>query len=73
MTAKEMQALVAALKEDADDGDSAAMFDLAVAYRDGKGVEMDLAESARWLVKAAEAGNENAKVAVAELRQTFGQ
>ncbi len=51
----------------ADAGNSAAMFKMAIAYRDGNGIEKDLVESARWLVRAAEAGNESAKVAVAEL------
>lgn len=41
-------------------GDTEAMCKLGHAYRDGDGVEKDLAESANWFYKAATAGNVNA-------------
>jgi TPR repeat protein len=41
----------------ADRGDSAAMFDVSLAYEFGRGAPQSNAEAIAWLVKAAEAGH----------------
>ena len=53
------------LVELADQGSVGAARTLATAYRDGRGVEEDYDEAARWLERAAELGDEAARVELA--------
>ncbi len=53
---QEMDALIAKAKE----GDARAQVDLAVRYRDGKGVPKDEATAMQWAHRAADAGNSDA-------------
>ena len=68
------------LKEWAEAGDAEVMCRLAIMYREGGEVARDLAESHRWLEKAAEADYFEAFVPVAEdyrsgcgVEQDYGQ
>lgn len=45
-----------ALRARAEADDSQAMLELAVAYRDGEGIEPDAEEFFEWLQKAADTG-----------------
>lgn len=53
------------LVELADRGSVGAARMLALAYRDGRGVGTDYDEAARWLERAAELGDEAARVELA--------
>ncbi len=46
----------------AEQGESLAMRNLGVCYRDGIGVQKDMAQASLWLTKAAEAGEATAQV-----------
>ena len=48
------------LQNQAAGGDAKAQLDLAIRYRDGKGVNKDDAEAMKWAHKAADAGNAEA-------------
>ncbi len=48
------------LKKRAADGDATAQVDLALCYRDGKGVEKNTAEAMTWAHRAADAGHAEA-------------
>lgn len=56
-----------ALKLSAENQDSVAQFELAKAFRDGKGVEADMVDAVYWFRLAAEAGNADAQCDLAEL------
>ncbi len=49
----------------ADQGSVGAARTLALTYRDGRGVETDYDEAARWVARAAELGDESAHVELA--------
>lgn len=51
----------AALKPLAEKGEADAQFAVARLYHDGKGVEQNLKESARWYARAAEKGHDGAQ------------
>jgi hypothetical protein len=51
----------------AEEGDAKAQFVLGTLYRDGQGVEKDLAETLRWWTKAAELGNVDAQFALGNI------
>ena len=44
------------LMDEADAGNAISQYNLGVCYAKGNGVEVDLAETVRWLRKAAEQG-----------------
>lgn len=48
--------LIPALMEKAEEGNLSAQFILACAYSEGRGTEMNLAESVKWFACAAESG-----------------
>ncbi|MFZ5670808.1 MAG: tetratricopeptide repeat protein [Pseudomonadota bacterium] len=47
---------IARIRSRADQGEAQAMYDLGMAYREGEGVERDLAQAVVWLRKAAQRG-----------------
>lgn len=49
------------LRREAEQGDPHAQVLLGITYRTGKGVPQDLAEAAKWYLKAAEQGEVNAQ------------
>ncbi len=51
----------------AEQGDSEAQFVLGTMYRDGQGVEKDLAETLKWWETAAERGNVDAQFALGNI------
>ncbi len=51
----------------AEQGDTEAQFVLGTMYRDGQGVEKDLAETLKWWEKAAELGNVDAQFALGNI------
>ena len=55
----------------AEKNDPVAIFNLALHYRWGKGLEKDLDKAVELLRKAAELGYENAKTALEELLETL--
>jgi hypothetical protein len=59
-----------ALKLAAQNKDPAAQFELAKAFKDGKGVEADMDEAVHWYRLAADAGNPDAQCDLAELFET---
>ena len=54
----------------AEQGDADGQYDLAVAYRVGRGVPQDYVEALSWYRKAAEQGDSRAQVAVGEAYDT---
>lgn len=54
------QAQLVALQREAASGDVAAQLELAIRYRDGKGIAKNDAEALMWAHKAADAGNADA-------------
>ncbi|MDR6754923.1 localization factor PodJL [Mycoplana sp. BE70] len=46
----------ASLAKSAGDGDSLALFEIGARYTDGRGVSIDMAESAKWYALSAERG-----------------
>ena len=48
----------------AEAGNAAAQYNLGLRYRDGDGVSADLHESEKWLRKAADHRNPEAKLAL---------
>ncbi len=54
------QAMIDTLRTQAAGGDVKAQVDLAVRYRDGKGVAKDDAEAMKWAHRAADSGNAEA-------------
>jgi TPR repeat protein len=59
---KDAVAIVATLREKAEQGDPAAQFNLGLRFRDGSGVPKDDVEAVRWYRKAAEQGYANAQL-----------
>ena len=53
----------------ADQGDAKAQYDLGLLKAKNQGVEKDEKEAVKWYRKAAEQGDEDAKVALKELSQ----
>jgi len=53
---------VGSVRKEAEQGDATAQFELGAAYRNGRGVSQDYAESVRWYRKAAELGNTAAQL-----------
>jgi hypothetical protein len=51
----------------ADRGYTAAEFNLAISYRKGEGVDVDLEEARRWYARAAAKGHEKAASALTKL------
>ena len=58
---------VSDLKTLAEQGDAEAQFVLGSMYRDGQGVEKDLAQTLKWWEKAAELGNVDAQFALGNI------
>lgn len=54
------------LKAKAESGDAKAQYDLGFYYRDGKGIEKNDADAAKWFNKAAEQGLVEAEVALSD-------
>ena len=52
-------------------GDLNSMYNVGVSYKKGYGVEKNDEKCIRWLVKAAKAGNENAKSALSRLGHSW--
>jgi len=51
----------------AENGNSDAMYKIAVSYYDGKGVEQDFKKSMEWYLKAVEKGNSDAMYMIGNL------
>ena len=60
------------LKQDADQGDAAAQFNLGIAYRNGDGVPKDDVEAYAWINVAA-VTDDNAKKSRAEFEKSMSQ
>lgn len=60
-TAPPDPAVISKLREDAANGDPEAQYKLGVAFFNGRGVEKDLPEAARWYESAAEQGHAKAQ------------
>lgn len=65
----EEQKKIAWQKERAEAGSASTQYDLALRYLEGKGVEKDPKLAKKWLEKSAAAGNEKAKLKLAELEK----
>jgi len=55
--------------EDAEQGNADAQFMLAEYYKDGIGIKQDYAKAAEWYNKAAEQGDNMAKIALENLKK----
>jgi len=57
----------------ADQGSSAAQYNLGLQYKNGEGAAKNLAEAKKWFTKAAEQGDEDAKARLKELEQMMAE
>ena len=61
-TESSRQSILATLKQEAEQGESAAQIQLGLIYLNGEDVPQDYAESVRWFRAAAEQGDQRAQV-----------
>lgn len=65
-----LEAAIDRLRLAADEGKADAMYQLGAAYAQGRGVQRNLTEAARWFHAAAKRGHAKAKTSIAYLYAT---